>query len=224
MDSTATVLFYLQAESLLIIYTSLGFSTEQASLSQVAIAIGCLLGFLPRLYDSRILSLRKERGEPLAPEDKLFGFVLGAPTLALALWWFAWTIPPQVHTHWIASILALVPAGFALNDITFVLQGYLADSYTSYAASAFAGGLLARSLLIAGVLPFTHRMYTDISANAATSIIAAVATLFCISPWVLLKHGEAIRKASPFARYSFDVYVENQVEDDMNTAGVAMET
>lgn len=222
MDSVATALFYVQAESLLLVYTSLGFTTSQASLSQVPIAIGCLLGLFPRLYDSHILRLRRQRGQILAPEDKLFGFSLGAPTLALALWWFAWTIPPLVHAPWIASMFALVPAGFALNDITFTLQGYLADSYTVYAASAFAGGLLARSLLIAAVLPFVHHMYTDISANAATSIVAGMATLFCISPWVLLKHGKAIRKASPFAQYSLNVYVENQVEDDMNTAGVVL--
>jgi hypothetical protein len=224
MDSVATTLFYLQAESFLIVYTSFGFSTATASLSQVPIAIGCLLGLLPRVYDSHILKLRLQQGKPLAPEDKLFGFALGAPTLAVSLWWFAWTIPPLVHAPWIASMLSLVPAGFALNDITFTLQGYLADSYTIYAASAFAGGLLARSLLIAGVLPFARHMYTGISANVATSIVAGVATLFCISPWVLLKHGEAIRKASPFAQYSFGVYVENQVEDDMNTAAVVMET
>ena len=223
MDSVATTLFYLQAESLLIVYTSLGLSAQQASLSLIPVAIGCLLGFLPRFYDDMLLDKRRKEGKNLEPEDKLFGFALGAPILAVALWWFSWTIPPKVHTHWVVSMLALIPAGFALNDITFTLQGYLADSYTIYAASAFAGGLLARSALIAIVLPFTQDMYTNITANDATSILAAVASVFCISPYIILKYGKSIRRASPFAHYSLETYTSNQIEDDMNTGGVVLD-
>lgn len=224
MDSVATTLLYLQAESLLIVFTSLGFSRTRASLSLIPLGIGCLLGFLPRFYDEWLLTKRREQGEVLQPEDKLFGFALATPLLAIALWWFAWTIPPEIHTHWIVPMLSLILAGFALNDITFTLQGYLADSYTIYTSSALTGGLLARCLLIAGVLPFTHDMYTNISANVATSILATVGTIFCVSPYILLKHGKAIRKASPFAHYSWNAYMDNQVEDDMNTGGVLQET
>ena len=223
MDSVATTLFYLQAESLIIVYTSLGFSATQASLSLIPVALGCLLGFLPRIYDDRKLKKLRQQKKPIQPEDKLFGFSIGSPILAIALWWFAWTIPPQVHTHWAISMLALVPAGFALNDITFTLAGYLEDCYTIYAASAFAGGLLARSLLIAAVLPFTRLMYTNITPNVSTSILAAVGTLFYISPYVLIRCGKGIRKASSFARYSLDAYKENQVEDDMGEEEILSE-
>ena len=218
MDSVATTIFYLQAESFIIVYSSLGFSKTQASLSLIPVAIGCLLGFLPRFYDDRLVATRQKQGKSVEPEHKLFGFALGTPILAIALWWFAWTIPPQVHTHWIVSMLALVPAGFSLNDITFTLEGYLADSYTVYAASAFAGGLTSRCFLVAAVLPFAHKMYTDISANAVTSVLAAVGTVFCIAPYVLLKHGKTIRKKSKFAQHSLKEYSANQVEDDMNTS------
>lgn len=89
MDAVATALFYLQAESLLIVYTSLGFSRMQASLSLIPVGIGCLFGFLPRFYDHRVLANRREQDKVPEPENKLFGFALGAPTLAAALWWFA---------------------------------------------------------------------------------------------------------------------------------------
>lgn len=119
-------------------------------------------------------------------------------------------------------MLALKPAGFALNDITFTLQGYLVDSYTIYAASAFAGNLLSRSLLIAAVMPFTHDMYTNIGANTATSIVAGVGTLFCVSLYILHKYGNTIRQASPFAQYSLAMYMVNGVEDDMNLTSVML--
>ena len=59
MDSVATVLFYLQAESFLIVYTSLDLSNSQVSLAQIPIALGCLAGFLPRYYDDKLLSKRR---------------------------------------------------------------------------------------------------------------------------------------------------------------------
>lgn len=74
------------------------------------------------------------------------------------------------------------------------------------------------------MVPFTHDMYTDITANAATCILAAIGTLFCVAPYILLRYGVRIRKASPFAQYSLGTYTENQVEDDMNIAGVILET
>lgn len=222
MDSVATTLLYLQAESLLIVFTSLGFLRTWASLSLIPLGIGCLLGFLPRFYDKWLLTKRRKQGEVLLPEDKLFEFALATPMLAIALWWFAWTIPPEIYTHWIVPMLSLILTGFALNDIMFTLQGYLADNYTIYTFSALTGGLLAQCLLIAGVLPFTHNMYTNINANVATLILATVATIFCVSPYILLKHGKAIWKASPFAQYSWNAYIDNQVKDDMN-AGVVLQ-
>ena len=221
MESVATTLLYLQAESLIIVYKSLGLSASQASLSLIPVGIGCLLEFLPRFYDHRLLNRGKER-KNLEPEDKLFSSALGAPILAVALWWVSWSVPPQVHTHWVVFMLALVPAGFALNDITFTLQGCIADSYTIYANSAFAEGLLSRSILIATVLPFTRYMYTNITANSATSVLAAVASIFCVSPYFLLKDGKRMRRASPFAHHSLETYTLNQNEDDMSTGGVMM--
>ena len=210
--------FWLFAEALLIVYSSYGFSSRQASLAFIPIGIGLFFGILTRLYDHHVLSRRRKHGKILEPEHKLFGFAVAAPTLAISLWWFAWTIPPYSHTHWIVSMLALAPAGFALNEFNYTLSGYLADSYTIYAASAFAGLLLSRSFVTALILPFTHQMYTNLGANIASSILASVATVFCVAPVILMKYGKRIREASKFARYSLGAYHDNQVEDDMNEA------
>ena len=117
-------------------------------------------------------------------------------------------------------MLALVLMGFALNEITFTLSGYLADSYTGYAASALAGNLLAWAVATAAVLPFTRAIYTNVTPNVATSILAAVGTLFCVSPYILLKYGKRIRKATSFVQYSLKTYAENAIEDDLATVCV----
>lgn len=219
MGSVTCALYYLFAEALLVTFEAYGWPERQASLSFIPVAIGCLCGFFPRLYDSRVLADRQKRGKPLEPENKLFSFALAAPTLAGGLWWFGWTIPPLTHVHWIVPFIALVPVGFALNEFVYTLTGYLADSYTIYAASGFAGLILARASTCAVVLPFTHQMYTNLGPNVATSILAAVATVFCVAPFVFFRYGKRIREASVFARYSLTTYRDNQVEDDMNDKG-----
>ena len=223
MSCVVYSIFWLFAEALLIVYQSFGFSAREASLAFIPVGIGLFFGVFTRLYDHRILSNRRNNGKPLEPEHKLFGFAVAAPTLAISLWWFAWTVPPYSHCHWIVSMLALVPAGFALNEFNYTLSGYLADSYMIYAASAFAGLLLSRSFVTALVLPFTHQMYTNLGANIASSILASVATAFCVTPVVFIKYGKRIREASKFARYSLGAYHDNQVEDDMNEVAIVIE-
>lgn len=215
MGSVACALWYLFAEALLITFMGYGWSERQASLAFIPVALGCLCGCFTRYHDDKVLQKRIKQQKPLEPENKLFGFALAAPTLAVGLWWFAWTVPPLVHVHWIIPFLALVPVGFSLNEFVYTLTGYLADSYTIYAASGFAGLILARASTSALVLPFTHQMYENLGPNIATSILAAIATFFCIAPYVFLKFGKRIRESSKFAKYSLATYRNNRVEDDM---------
>lgn len=105
--------------------------------------------------------------------------------------------------------------GYALNENVYTLTGYLADSYTIYAASGFAGLILARASTCAIVVPFTRPMYVNLGYNVATSILAAIATAFCVAPVVFIKYGKSIREASAFAKLSLKTYGENRVEDDM---------
>ena len=91
----------------------------------------------------------------------LFGFANATPALAVGLWWLAWTVPPALRVQFIVLMLALVLIGFALNESTYALTGYLAESYTMYTAPGFAGLLLARPPICAAVLPFTHEMYAS---------------------------------------------------------------
>ncbi|KAL9612363.1 MAG: hypothetical protein Q9167_003050 [Letrouitia subvulpina] len=221
IGSVVNTIFYLFVEAFPVVYDDFGFSERQASLIFVGIGVGLCFGFFPRMYDRHIIKIRQKKGQVLEPEDKLFGFALATPVLAVSFWWFAWTVPPYSHTSWVVSALALVPAGFALNELCYTLEGYLADSYTIYAASAFAGFSLSRSLVGAVVMPFAHQMYSGLSANIASSILASVATCFCAASYVLIRHGYEIRGRSAFAKYSLEVYQQNQIGDDMNLAHAA---
>lgn len=115
-------------------------------------------------------------------------------------------------------MLALVPVGYALNENVYTLTGYLADSYTIYAASGFAGLILARATTCAILLPFTRPMYEGLGFNVASSLLAAIATVFCAAPVLFWRYGKSIRERSPFAKFSLNTYKDNMVEDDMMLA------
>jgi len=213
MSAIAFALIYLFTEALPPIYEALGFSATSAPLPFLAIGVGLLLGLFTRVLDNRILEKHYRAGRPIAPEHKLIGFTIGAPVLAGALWWFAWTIPPRVHNvHWMVSTTSLVFIGYSLNEFDTVLAGYLADSYLSYAASGFAAVALLRSTMSAAFPLFASYMFQGLSANVAVSILAALATLFCMVPRLFTQYGERIRARSKFAKYSLQVYQENGVD------------
>ena len=212
MSAVAFALIYLFTEALPPIYVSMGFSTTSSYLPFIAICIGLISGLLTRIQDHRIILKYQEQGVPLEPEHKLLGFSIGAPILAIGLWWFAWTIPPLVHINWLISAAALTLIGYAVNEFDSVLAGYLADSYLGYAASGFAAVQLLRSSMSAAFPLFATDMFDALGPNIASSILAAFATIFCIIPPLFGRYGKRIRARSKFAKHSLQVYQENGVD------------
>ncbi|KAL4802817.1 major facilitator superfamily domain-containing protein [Aspergillus unguis] len=215
MSGCTVALLYLFTESLPSIYESMGFTNPHSNLPFFAIGIGFLPCFLIRLMDQRVAAQRHQDGLPLLPENKLMGIVLGGPFLTVGLWWFAWMVPPAVQgVHWFVSMIPLLFVGFALNEFGTVLAGYLADSYHSYAASAFAAMSLARSSLSAIFPLIAPKMFSALGANIALSILAAGALAFCPIPFIFRYYGRSLRQRSKFAQYSLRVYEENTMRLD----------
>jgi hypothetical protein len=215
--SVVMSLIYIFTEAMPIIYQSMGFTRPQASLMFLAIGLGTCLSAFTRILDSYILSKRRRKGLPIRPEDKLVGLGIGAPVLAISLWWFGWTIPPMVHSPnipWIVPTVSLIFVGYSLTEIDTVLYGYISDSYLSYSASATAAVGFFRGLL-SGLFPlFTNQMFHGLGSNVAVSVLACVATLFCIVPPLFLCYGECIRRRSRFAAYSWEIQGELGKDDN----------
>ena len=195
-------LVYGLTEGLTVVYTEFGFAeSTTSSLSFIPILLGLLLNVLPRVYDQKLSTRHRKQKIPLRPETKINSLVTSCPALAVGLWLFAWTVPPHVpHIHWIVSMIGLVLVGYATNDLSYILFGYLTDSYGPYAASACAALSLSRTLMAAIFPLFTYTMYTGLGGNVATSIFAAIATTFCITPVVFIRYGRKLRSMSRFAQ------------------------
>jgi hypothetical protein len=82
MGSITCALFYLQAESLLLMFEAYGWSTATASLGFIPILLGCLTSSFTRFFDHHRLSMITKSGRSVEPEDKLTGFAIAAPFLA----------------------------------------------------------------------------------------------------------------------------------------------
>ncbi|KAK4149847.1 polyamine transporter 1 [Chaetomidium leptoderma] len=207
-------IIYLFTESLPDVYISMsaGFTRTTSSLAFLALIPGILLSFLPRLWDQRVAHQALQRGEKMLPEGKIMGFAIAAPALAIGLMWFTWTVPPAAtYIHWLVPTAALVPVGFAVNEMAYTLSAYLIDAYLLYAASAFCGLAFVRAL-VSGFMPLVaQQMYPALGANIAGTVVACFALVFCLAPWVFFRYGKTLREKSPFARYSLESHLKSPV-------------
>lgn len=62
-------MIYWFTESLTVVYLSLGFTRTQASLPFLAIAVGVLFTFLPRLWDMKVVRDRQRQKVPIQPYE-----------------------------------------------------------------------------------------------------------------------------------------------------------
>ncbi|KAL2145925.1 hypothetical protein VTI28DRAFT_5799 [Corynascus sepedonium] len=208
-------IIYLFTESLPDVYLSMseaGFTRTTSSLAFLALLPGVGLSFLPRLWDQRVVRKGLQRSEGIQPEDKIIGFAVAAPALAIGLIWFSWTVPPAITSaHWMVPTAALVPVGFAVNEMAYTLSAYLTDAYQLYAASAFCGLAFVRAL-VSGLMPLVaQQMYPRLGANVAGTIVACFALVFCLAPWIFFRYGKRLRERSPFAKHSLESHRKSQI-------------
>ena len=219
-------LIYGLTEALTIVYMSPPFSFSQtsSSLAFIAILIGEIINIIPRIYDNYLFKRYRAQGRRLLPETKITSFAIACPALAIGLWLFAWTIPPRVtNVPWPVSMIGLICIGFALNDFSYVLFGYVTDSYGKYAASGVSAISLARTLTAAIFPLFTYQMFTGLGSNVATTIFAAIATAFAITPFLFLKYGRTLREKSKVASNDEDCLTEENGHMEKKPSGLGHE-
>lgn len=126
--------------------------------------------------------------------------------------WFTWTVPPAAsQVNWLVPTVALIPVGFAVNEMAYTLSAYLTDTYLLYSASAFCGLAFVRAL-VSGLMPLVaQQMYPALGANIAGTVVACFALVFCIAPWVFFRYGRTLRERSPFAKHSLESHLKSKV-------------
>lgn len=199
-NAFSAALLYLFAVAFPLIYAHYAWSRQKSTLIFLFIALGLLLSTLTRFHDRHATRKYRLANRRLAPEKGLLGLAIGAPVLAVGLWWFAWTIP-GVHVKvvaWPASAVSLILVGYGVNEHSAVLPRYVLECHKNNndAASAFSAMLSMRALLSAVFPLFTQHMFENLGTNPAGSVLAAIATASCLLPFILVRSGAKLRGSS----------------------------
>lgn len=180
---------------------SRGWSEGTGGLAFLGVAVGMILAtMLVPLGNRHYLQTAAEHGGIAPPEARLKSAMVGAVTIPVGLFWFAWTNGPSIH--WISSIMAGMPFGFGMVIIFLAITSYLIDAYTIFAASALAANSVLRSLFGFAFPLFTKYMYDNLGIHWASSVPAFLALACLPAPFFFYKRGAAIRTRCPFAAES----------------------
>lgn len=170
-----------------------GWSPGMSGLSFIGLVIGILCSVVFQLWDNQqyVRLLKHLYPEPAPPEARLPGCCIGSVSLAVGLFWFAWTSSPDIHWAW--SIAAGVPFGFGVVLITIGSTNYLVDSYTAFAASALTVCICARAVCGALAPLLVRSAFNKVGVQWALMIPAGLVLLCAPFPFALYCYGGWIR-------------------------------
>lgn len=180
-----------------------GFDLHQVGLSFVGLLIGMVLGISSdplwqRNYLRLIRNNERKTGELKSePEFRLAPAIVGAWFCVVGLFWFAWSIYPNVH--WIVPEIAIGIFGFGLILVFSGVFTFLVEAFPLYAASALSANSFARSSF-AGAFPlFGVQMYRKLNFHWATTLLAFLCLVMAPFPYLFFVYGKRLRARSRFS-------------------------
>ncbi|RJE26774.1 resistance protein [Aspergillus sclerotialis] len=180
----------------LVFRTTHGMNLWQTGLTFLGILIGMAVG----VATSPIWKLVRERllgKSESEPEYRLPPAILGGVLIPVGLFWFGWTMYPDIH--WIVPIVGSGVFGCGMLLVFTGVFTFLVDAYPKYAASAMAANSFARCLFSAVFPLFGTQMYENLGYQWATSLLAFLTVAMMPFPWLFFKYGKVLRQKSKFA-------------------------
>lgn len=104
---------------------------------------------------------------------------------------YGWTA--EVHTHFLAPIIATGILGMGLVSTTIPVRSYLVDAFGIYAASAIAGCAVLRNLGGTFVPLAGPPLYQKLGLGWGNSVLGFIALAFIPVPLLLMRYGQALR-------------------------------
>ncbi|PLN79786.1 MFS general substrate transporter [Aspergillus taichungensis] len=132
------------------------------------------------------------------PEWRLPPCIVGGITFAGGLFWFGWTGYSN-SVHWMAPTASGVFIGFGLTTIFMQCFNYILDTYSHFAASAFAANTMMRSIVAASFPLFTEQMFHNLGIQWAATLLGCIAVAMIPIPILFYLFGGRIRALSRLA-------------------------
>jgi hypothetical protein len=128
------------------------------------------------------------------PEGRLDYAYLGAPSIAIALFWMGFTAREDI-TPW-SPILATVLLGFGVLCVFLSSYIYIIHAYGKYAASGLVFITLVRYLVAGGMVVAGVGLFEHLGVRNTFAILGTVATLLIPVPFGLYWWGCRLRMKS----------------------------
>ncbi|KAK1447551.1 hypothetical protein CMEL01_09390 [Colletotrichum melonis] len=177
--------------------TEYGMNLWQGGLTFLGIIVGMCLAAASSPVWSNIRTRLVEKHGTSEPEFRLPPAMLGGFLIPIGLFWFGWTISPNIH--WIVPIIGSGVFGCGTVLAFTGIYTFLIDAYAKYSASALASNGLTRCLFSAAFPLFGVQMYDRLGHQWATSLLAFLTVAMMPFPWLFFKYGNALRGKSKFA-------------------------
>ena len=170
------------------------------SLNYISLGLGFFIGAqgAARLNDRIYRYLKKKNGNVGRPEFRAPLLLPGSLLIPIGLFIYGWSA--QHHVHWIVPNIgtALLAAGSIIGFQ--MIQSYIVDSYTLFAASAVSATAVLRSLAGFGFPLFAPYMYDALDYGWGNSLLAFLGLVLGVpAPLLLWKYGPMLRAKSPYA-------------------------
>ncbi|KAF7592802.1 hypothetical protein BBP40_012485 [Aspergillus hancockii] len=173
-----------------------GFNTGEIGLAYIGQGFGYLIGqFVVGRFADWYITRQQARHGRATPEDRLPPAAVGFTVFGIGMLWFGWSA--QTRAHWMAPIIGSGVVGLGIVTGFLVVQVYLVDVFTIYAASAMAANNVIRSVF-AALLPMSGpAMYDRLGYGWGNSILGLVAIAIAPTTLVLMRYGEKLRRRFP---------------------------
>lgn len=173
------------------------FDSEKVGLLYLGPGLGFLVSvwFIIPKIDTVYNRLTEQNNGKAMPEYRLPLANIGSVLVPVGLFWFAWTV--EYRLHWAICITATFFYGLGQVVIINTVQNYYIDSFSTYAASAIAGGSVFRSL-VGGVVPlFAPALFEKLGYGWGISVFGFLALAIGPAPIIFYYYGPRIRERFP---------------------------
>ncbi|KAM0743584.1 hypothetical protein ACQRIT_001843 [Beauveria bassiana] len=177
------------------------WSTTNAQLPLLGAVVGAVIArhFHPLRHTASKSSLW-ETGATWSPKTTLRSAKIRGIGFPICMFWLAWT-GQYVSVHWIIPTIAGIFLYASLMLVFLVIVNYIVQGYGQYSASIIAGNTFARSLGSASAQLFTTAMFHAMGVDGGGSLVAGVATLLSVYPFVFSRYGKFIRARSKYTAF-----------------------
>jgi MFS family permease len=176
-----------------------GWSEGIAGLPYISLCIGVTLAFACNFLQIRKYEkLNKASEHAVVPEARLYGAMWGAVWLPIGL--FIYSFTQYGYLPWIAPTIALAPIAFGIFFIFEATYSFTSDCYGENSSSAIAGQGLMRNTLGAVSPLFASQFFHNVGSQYAGLILALVATVLTLIPFIMFKYGHVLRARSKLAQ------------------------